>query len=323
MTAFLRGYLIGYLFWLSIALGSVAVLQVTALTDGRWGRAARSTWEAAAATMIPLAVLFLPLALGARHLYPWALGRPPSPYLTLPGFRFRAAVYFTAWAALARLVRRPAAAAASGAEASPALGAGLGLVIYFLTATFASIDWAMSLEPAWGSTAFGLIMIAGQGVAALSFGVLVPLPRPADDAARRDLGNLLLAFVMMWAYVSFSQYLIIWAGDIPREVRWYASRAEGPWAWVAAVLAGVQFAAPFALLLWRSVKRSPFWLAAIGAGLLAGRWLDLWWLTAPALSPRRLDGVLPSAAGVVLVGVPWLLLFNRERRRRAAWETAS
>ncbi len=320
MTGFLRGYLIGYLFWLSIAMGSVAMLQMHSLTGGRWGRAARGVWEAAAATVPPLALLFLPLAFGARLLYPWAQGRAPGLYLSLPMFWLRAAVYFACWVAMALSVLRPGSGRLAYASTRPTIGGGLGLVAYMLSMSFASIDWAMSLQPAWGSTAFGLIVIAGQGVAALAWAALALGPRRVEPQALHDLGNLLLAFVMLWAYVSFSQYLIIWSGDIPQETSWYAARLHGGWASVAIILAAAQFAGPFLLLLWRSVKRTGATLALLGCALLAGRWLELWWLVAPSYSPKSLGGGWASAAGLLLVGAPWLLLFGRERRRRLAWE---
>lgn len=320
MSAFLHGYLIGYLFWLSIAMGSVAVLQLHFLTGGEWGRAARVVWESAAATVVPLGLLFLPLGIWAGSIYPWAQGRAPDLYLSMPMFWLRAAGYFASWILMAWAVRRPRAGEAAYASVRPTLAAGLGLVAYFLSTSFAGIDWAMSLQPGWGSTAFGLIIIAGQGVAALAWGALALAADEVEPKALIDLGNLLLAFVMLWAYVSFSQFLVVWTGDIPEEVRWYFSRERGAWQGVALSLVVLEFAAPFLLLLWRSVKRKGKTLAAVAAALLVGRWLELWWLVAPAYSPKAVDGGWMSLAGLAVVGAPWLFLFRRERRRRLAWE---
>lgn len=320
MSAFLHGYLIGYLFWLSIAMGSVAVLQMHFLTGGEWGRAAKVVWESAAATILPLGLLFLPLAIWAGRIYPWAQGRAPGGYLSLPMFWLRAAAYFISWALMAWAVRRPERGGVAYAATRPTFAAGVGLVAYFLSMTFASVDWAMSLQPAWGSTAFGLIVIAGEGVAALSWGALALGAVEVDKKALNDLGNLMLAFVMLWAYVSFSQFLVIWQGDIPDEVKWYVGREHGAWAGVALTLVIVQFAAPFILLLWRSVKRTGRVLAGVALALLVGRWLDLWWLVAPAYSPDAVAGGWMSLLGLLVVGAPWVFLFRREHRRRLAWE---
>ena len=320
MSAFLHAYLIGYLFWLSIAMGSVAILQLHFLSGGEWGRAARVVWEAAAATVLPMGVLFLPLGIWAASIYPWAAGRAPSLYLSMPMFWLRALGYFASWGLMAWAVRRPSAEGRAYAAVRPTFAAGVGLVAYFLSTSFAAVDWAMSLQPAWGSTAFGLIMIAGQGVAALAWAAIVLSGRDVEKKALNDLGNLTLAFVMLWGYVSFSQFLIAFEGDLPDEVRWYVPREHGAWAGVALALVIVQFAAPFLLLLWRSVKRKGRALAAVALALLIGRWLDLWWQVSPAYSPKAVTDGWLSAGGVLLLGLPWLYLFRREHRRRLAWE---
>ena len=321
MRGWLAGYLIGWLFWLSLSLGSVALLQLHALTGGRWGRAWRGTWEAAARAMPALAVLFLPILAGVWRLYPWAAeGRG---YLSAPWFAARALLYLAVWTGLAAAVARPAAGKPAFSERRPTLAGGAGLVAYFLTATFASIDWMMSLEPGWGSTVYGLSFVAGQGVSALALAALLARPGAEDDGgARRDLGNLMLAFVMLWAYCAYSQYLIVWSADLPAERGWYLARARGGWGWVAAGLAAGHFAAPFALLLFRGVKDRARTLALVAAVLLAGRGVDLWWLLAPSLSPGRVALAGAAALGLLLVGFAWTALFSRERRRRLAWEAA-
>lgn len=312
MKPWAAGYLVGWLFWLSLSLGSIGLLQLHALTGGLWGRAVRGVWQAAAGLLPWLAVLFLPVLAGMNRLYPWTDGG--HGYLSVPYFAARAAIYLLVWCALALGVSRPAPGAPSPAEEKPTRWAGLGLVALVLSATFASVDWMMSLEPRWPSTVYGLMFIAGFGLSALALGSLFCAASGCDEQARHDLGNLMLAFTMLWAYCAFSQYLVIWAGDIPREISWYVNRTRHGWQYVAAALALGQFALPFFLLLWRSVKRGTGSLAAVGALVLAGRWLDLAWLISPVATPDSLWSLGPALLGVLAVGAPWLLLFRRARR---------
>jgi hypothetical protein len=271
---FLAVYLVAWLFLLSIALGSAALLHLHALTGGRWGRAARPAWERACAALPVLALLFVPLLLLRGRLYVW--GAAEGGWLTPGFFTARSIFYLLSWCALGW--------AARGARARGPLAA-LALVAYFLTATFASVDWLMTLEPRWPSTVYGLTFIAGQAVAALAAAALAARPGESDVQAGHDLGNLMLAFTMLWAYCAFSQYLVIWSGDLPREIPWYAARTRGAWGGVAVVLAALQFGAPFMLLLWRGVKRRSGALAAVGGMLLAARLLELCWLALPAVAP--------------------------------------
>lgn len=274
MRLALAGYLVLWLFALSVALGGAALLHLHALTGGRWGRAARPVWESAAAALPALALLFLPVLILRGTLYAW--GDKGGGWLSPWFFTARSVFYLLSfcalgWSARARRAEGPLA--------------GLALVAYFLTATFASVDWLMSLEPRWPSTVYGLTFIAGQGVAALAAAAVFARPGEEDVRAGHDLGNLMLAFTMLWAYCAFSQYLVIWSGDLPNEIGWYAARTRGAWGAAAVLLAALQFGAPFFLLLWRGVKRGTAALAAVGGLLLAGRLLELCWLTFPAVRP--------------------------------------
>ncbi|TMA82880.1 MAG: hypothetical protein E6J77_15170, partial [Deltaproteobacteria bacterium] len=253
-AAFFRAYLVAYLFWLGIALGCMAIVLIHYLTGGAWGLVIRRVLESGTRTLPLLALAFLPLAFGLRELYEWArpevvaadaLLRHKSAYLNAPFFLVRAAIYLAAWIAVAAVLRRWSPEDAAPPRRLRVL-AGPGLAVYGLTMTFAAIDWVMSLEPHWFSTVYGMMFATGQVLAGFAFVIAVTtlLARRAPLAGLvapnhfTDLGNLLLAFVMLWAYLAFAQYLLIWAGNLPEEIPWYLRRQQGGWAAVAVALIG-------------------------------------------------------------------------------------
>jgi hypothetical protein len=287
----LRAYLLAWLFALSVSLGAMAALMVFRLTGGSWGAPVRRYFEAALAQVPLLAVLAIPLALGLPHLFEWVDGGSGKRwYLNEPFFLLRAGFYLAAWIALAVLLRRSRGHAG-------ALSA-VGLLIYGVTTTFAAVDWIGSLAPQWSSTALGLIVITGQGLAAFAFAVSCAAASSeltADQA--NDLGNLLLAFVMTWMYLVFMQFLIIWAEDLPRENVWYLTREEGVWPVIAVVLVVTQFVVPFGALLFRRVKRDPRWLLAVALLVLVAHWVDIAWLVLPPLNFHWTDFVATVCVG--------------------------
>lgn len=329
-AVFFHAYLVGYLFLLGITLGSLGLLMLLLCTGGHWVVVVRRPLEAAIRTLPLLALLFLPIAIGVSFLYPWThdavlldsgLLRHKRPYLNVPFFLLRAVFYFAVWLGMAALIGRWSRAQDDSAD--PLLEHRLrtysapGLVVYGLTVTFAFIDWVMTLFPEWYSTIFGLIFIAGQGISATAFLIItaVLLSRRAHGAGLittrhiHSLGKILLAFVMIWAYVSFAQWLITWAGNLPEEVLWYTPRLRGGWQEVGLLLIIAHFAVPFVLLLSADIKRSSPALSAIAGFLLAMRLLECFWLVRPALQPGRLhvhalDLLLP----ITLLGL-WLALF--------------
>lgn len=337
---FFRSYLIGFMFCLGIALGSLAVMMIHHLTGGGWGMVARRPLEAATRTLPLLVLMFLPIAIfGLEPLYLWA--RPEAvaqdailqmkrPYLNEPFFLARAAFYFIVWTGLAFALNRwsreqdTADLQPIGAERRFRLVSSGGLLAYALTITFASIDWVMSLDPHWFSTIFGILFMGGQGLAALAFVIIVlanvrdlpPLAGVIKPLHFHDLGKLMFAFVMLWAYFSFSQFLIIWSGNLPEEVPWYIERMRGVWGFIAVLLVLVQFTAPFLLLLSRDLKRNARSLAAVAMVVLGMRYFDLLWLINPGAGGVHLhwmDIVLPAG----LFGL-WLFVFVAELRKRAA-----
>lgn len=332
---FFRSYLIAYIFWLGIPLGCLVIVMLQHLTGGTWGIVIRRTLESATRTLPLLVLLFLPLLLGLHGLYRWTdpdeiAGdeslRHKQIYLNIPFFLIRAGVYFLAWLGLAFFLNRWSREQDRGD--SPHLSrrfqilSGPGLVIYGLTITFASIDWVMSLEPHWYSTIYGAMFGTGQVLAAFAFTIAVvmlladkpPLCERLTPALLRDLGSLLLAFVMLWAYLSFSQFLLIWAGNLPEEIPWYLRRLEGGWQVIGVLLILFHFGLPFLLLLSRDIKRNRRTLAAVAGGVLVMRFVDVFWLIEPAFSRRYIYWLLDLVA-LAGVGGLWLAMFIRQLKQ--------
>jgi hypothetical protein len=272
------------------------------LVGGGWGFVIRRLLEAGTRTFVVLAALFIPLLFGLPKLYTWAqpaaVAADPelqykAPYLNVKLFIVRAVIYFVVWIVLAHFLNKWSFE--QDRTANPALTtrleglSGPGLILYGLTVTFASVDWAMSLEPHWFSTIYGMLFMIVQALAAMAFVIVVvmllaqtePLSRVALPAQLNDLGNLQLMFVMLWAYLAFSQFLIIWSGNLRDEIPWYLRRATGGWAALAVILIVLHFAAPFFLLLLRSVKRRVRVLGAVSVGLIVMSLIDVYWLIVP------------------------------------------
>ncbi len=329
---FFRSYLVAFLYYAGLSIGCLAVLMVYNLTGGGWGVAIRRLLEAGAGVLPLVAVLFVPLLFGLPYLYTWTheatmmadgVVRAKRAYLNVPFFIVRAAVYFAAWLALAFFTAKWSREQDRTGDARYAVKmrqlSGGGLVLLGFTVTFATFDWVMSLDPKWFSTIFGLLFFGGQGLGAMAFAIAVAylLSRRADygqvlkPTILNDLGNLLLAFVMIWAYLSFSQLLIIWAGNLPEEIPWYLRRISGGWSLIAIALAVFYFAVPFLVLLSRGNKRRHGRLALIAAGILIVRAVDLFYLVAPEFSPERITAHWLDLATLVGVGGIWVTMFLR------------
>lgn len=324
---FFRSYLVAFVFWLGFPLGCAAFLMVHHLTGGFWGLPIRRPLEAGTRTLPLLTALALPLLLGLGRLYSWshpdlvaadAVLKSKQLYLNLPFFLIRNVIYFAVWWALVRGLNRWSDEQDRTGDPRLALRlesmSGPGLVVYGLTVTFFSIDWIMSLEPHWFSTIFGLIFMVLQVLSALALAIFVvgllsryePVATVITSDRFNDLGNLVLTFVMLWAYLSFSQFLIIWAGNLINEIPWYVIRAEGGWAIVALVLIFLSFAIPFYLLLMRPIKRRVETLSTLCGALIVITLVDVYWMVAPAFEkagPRfyLLDFLLPVGIGGVWV----------------------
>jgi hypothetical protein len=338
---FFRSYLLAYVFWIGIVLGCLAILMVQHMSGGAWGLVIRRVLEAATRTFLPMALLFIPLAVGQKFIYIWAnpeaaAGNPvlvrllehKEPYLNIPFFLARVAFYFLVWIGVTYFLNKWSLEQDRTGDRritrKMQVLSGPGLVLYGLTVTFASIDWVMSLEPEWFSTIYGILFMGGQGVSAMAFiiAVLVLLKnrKPFSEilAPRHfhDLGKLLLAFIMLWAYFSFSQFLIIWSGNLPEEIPWYIRRLQGPFKWVGLVLVIFHFALPFMMLLSRDLKRNARRLAVLAVAVIIVRLVDLYWLIAPEFHHGEfhlhlLDIIVPIGLGGI-----WVWFFCRQLKNR-------
>lgn len=312
-ASFFRAYLFAWLMLLGVALGAFSLLCVHHLVGGRWGAAIRPQLAAATRTLPALALLFIPIALGLRQLYPWTepaflaadpLRAAKAPYLDPTLFLARSSVTLLAWCLLARPLARPG-------PLRPGL-AGLALLVYLFTITTATLDWLLSLDPDMSTSAIGLDLATGDAVAGLSFVLLVATCTPArvrlTPERTHELGNLLLAALMLWAYIAFSQYLLVWSADLPRQAAWYITRTQGPWWWCAWAMVTLHFALPFVLLLFRPIKRRRSRLAAVAALLLLMRLVELAWLIFPT-RPVALHWLDPAL--LLALGALWFAAFLR------------
>lgn len=327
--AWMYAYLVGWLYWTGLSLGSLSLLLLHNLTGGDWGDAVRSRLRAAVAALPLMALLSLPIALLPEKLYEWAdsshvaqdeILQRKTPYLNVPFFQVRVAIYFAIWLGLWLMLtwqarQRPA-------EGSPAdrrfrLFSGQGFALHGLAVTFASVDWMMSLEPHWFSTIYGVIVFSSTGLAAHALGIVGltgAWPREYWTAegslkALHDLGKLLFAFLLFWAYVSFSQYFIIWHGNLPEEVVWYVHRLNGRWLVIAWMLVLLHFVLPFMLLLSRGWKRNASKLRGVALLILAMHWMELVWLVEPAAEHHGATPRLWLDAGLTLaIGGAWWLV---------------
>jgi hypothetical protein len=326
---FFHAYLIGFLFCLGIALGSMAFLMLLHLTGGAWGIVSRRVFESATRTLPLLAALFIPIAFGMPYLYEWAhpdrvlhdaLLRHRAAYMNPVMFLIRAAIYFAIWIAFSYFLNRWSREEDDDLADNPRKLARLsapGLIVYVFTITFASVDWAESLQTKFYSTIWGFLFVAGECLTAIAFvivtlwllGKLEPMSRVLKPSHFHDLGKLLLMMVMVWAYFSVSQLLIIWIGDLPHEIAYYLPRFLTSWGWLGAALIVVQFGIPFLLLLSRPLKRNAALLSGVVAVVLVMRYMDLVWIVLPGYHKQSFQmSWLTVAAPLGIAGI-WLWAF--------------
>ena len=340
-SSFYSAYLTNFMDLLGLSLGCLAILMLYHLVGGTWGTVIRRILEAGSMTLPLMFVLFIPILLNLPKLYFWAqpgqlasdakLADIAHSYLNLNGILIRYIVYFAIWIAMAYLLTRWSSEqdTPEGGEKSTlrfrALSAP-GLVVYALTISFAVIDWVMSLQARWISTIYGLIFIAGQALAAFCFAVLIetilskrkPMSEYLKATEIHDHGKFMLAFVMVWAYFNFSQWLIIWAGNLPEEIPWFLRRMNGGWGVVGVFLALFHFAVPFAILLSRQFKRQTSSLVWLAAWLLVMRWVDIWWHIEPAPSLLHPTVHLSWLHFAIFAGMGglWMAYFSYNLRSR-------
>jgi hypothetical protein len=339
---FMPSWLVGFLFCTGLSLGCLALLMLQHMTGGQWGLVSRRIFEAGSRLLWFGAILLVPIAAFLPKLYLWArpeavsadlILQQKAPYLNVTFWAIRAIVYFAAWMFCAAMLNKWSAAQDRGEAAVTEADtrrfrviSAPGLIVYVILMSLGAVDWIMSLEPHWYSTIFGFITVVGQTLSALAFTVAVLTilsPRePMNSVVRamhfHDLGKLMLALVMLWAYFAFSQFLIIWAGNLPEEIPYYLTRLQGGWKYLSLALVFGHFMLPFCLLLSADLKKRPTLLSRVAWFVVAMRLYDTIWLVVP---PFHQAGAFPI--GLANVGIPlalagaWVFLFAGELRKHA------
>jgi hypothetical protein len=349
---FFRSYLVGFFFCTGLAVGGLAWLMLGHMTGGAWALVSRRVLEASTRTLPLLALMFVPLVVslfvhpGGHSLYEWSdphhverdeVLQHKSLYLNPLFFIVRGVFYFLVWGALAYFMNRWSLAQDSSGD--PRIRrrmqdlSGPGILLFGLTATFAAVDWGMSLEPHWFSTMYGLLAMAGWGLSALAFAITVATFLSKQEGGGHvylpthfhDWGKLLLAMVMLYAYFAFSQFLIIWSGNLPEEISFYLRRLRGGWEYVGLAVILFHFALPFALLLSRGLKRAPRMLRRVAVLMLVMRVVDLIFLFAPSAHQEGQEGFrvvdfayhfFPMLLMTAGLGGIWLWYFFGELKKR-------
>ena len=326
-TQFHRSYLLAFVFWMGFPLGSLVLLMLQHLTGGGWGLVIRRPLEAATRTLPLMLLLFIPIAVGVGVVYPWThepeithLG-DKTKYLNIPFFIARSAICFAIWFLLAYFLNRWSREQDRTADRQLAkkmrILSGPGMVLFVLTVTIVAVDWVMSLEPEWMSTMFGLLFVAAWGVTGLAFAIaslaLLARNEPLNHiVAKRhfhDLGKLLLALVMLWTYFAFSQYLIIWSGNLPEEIHYYLPRTHGAWGVIVVTISILHFAAPFLFLLSRNVKRDAGKLMIIAVLILVMRFVDFFWMITPSFTHEHFVVSWMDIVAPIAIGGLWLATY--------------
>ena len=335
---FFHSYLFAFSFWAGISIGSLALLMLQHLTGGGWGLVIRRVLEAATRTLPLVLLLFVPIVLGAHRIYKWTdvhevaehpVLKEKSKYLNLPFFTVRAAIYFVIWLALAYFLNRWSLLQDRTADRKYTKNmrvlSGPGMVLFVFTVSFASIDWFMSLDWEWSSTIYGFIFVAAWSLSALAFTIAVmaalskhePMNNVVAQLHFHDLGKLLLALVMLWSYFAFSQFLIIWSGNLPEEIRWYLPRIHGVWGAIALAVIVLHFAFPFLFLLSRSLKRHAGKLVIVAVLILVMRLIDLFWMIEPNFTGKEFHFSWMDLVAPIAMGGLWLGVFARALTGRA------
>lgn len=320
---FFFSWLVSFLYFLSLALGGLFFVLIQYASQGRWGIVVRRIGETIFATIPVFAILFVPLLFGLHDLYSWsvpgaadldALLRWKAPYLNVRFFVIRAALYFVCWSFIALfyylLSRGQDATGELAVSARLRRLSGPCLIVLALTQTFAAVDWIVSLTPHWYSTMFGVYFFAGSFIGFIALlSVVVPamlraglLDSVITAEHLHDIGKFLFAFMAFWAYIAFSQFLLIWYANLPEETFWFRTRLQGSWEIVSILLMAGHFGVPFFYLMGRDVKRKGWTLALGGAWLLAMHFVDVYWLVMPALHPEGVRATALDAAAFVAVG---------------------
>ncbi len=333
-TQFFRSYLVGFLVWSGVALGAMVGLMIHHLVGGAWGFLVRRLLESSTRTWPLVAILAIPILVGIPWLYTWAnpgaVGESAALqakhlYLNRWFFIARTIFYFAVWGLMIHFLNR--LSRAQDTDDSPEIlrklqnFSGPGLVAWGILMSFAVVDWVMSLEPEWFSTVFSALFMMGQILSSLAFVIAIiyllasrpPLSKLAAPKYLNDLGNMMLVFVMLWAYMQLSQLIIIWSGNLTDEIPWYMHRVQGGWQIVSIILGLFYFAAPFFFLLQRKAKRRLGYLSSIAVGVIALRIVEVVWLVEPSFDTHGfqfhwMDWMAPiGLGGIWIAAYVWQL----------------
>lgn len=353
---FYQGYLIGWLLALGFAAGGLLILCIHHLAHGGWGFLLRRIAEASALTLLPIMLLYLPIMFSLNKVYPWAIrdANHISVYASDPvvgaklhylnhGFFWLRYIIITViWSGASMLFAKFSKLQDETGDMKwrrkMRFMAGPMALIYILTLTIGSVDWIMSLEPAWFSSIFGVMVAAGQMLSMLTFGIVFLTwlskwePVKSEFTAKRqhDLGKLLFAFVIFWTYIELSQFIIYWHANLPEEITWYLNRQVGGFNGLSWLLFMSQFVIPFLVLLSRSTKQNRKQLFYVAFFLMFMRVIDLYWMIAPSINMPMSRELYPVATkamtgapfhlldvvGVVSFAALWFGLFLRNFRQR-------
>lgn len=340
-TSFASSYLVAFLFWAGITIGCLPLVMLHHLADGGWGYPLRRVMEIILSQIPLIALAFVPICLMLPVLYPWAnpeiaahdtIIQMKGAYLNQQGFLIRAVIYFAIWMLLAAFLIKGSAAFSKtfsdGLRAALQRVSGIGIVIYALSSTFASVDWGMSLEPHWFSTIYGVLFIAGQTLLGFGFSVALvvllsrgePLNKVLTTERSHDMGKLFFTFIMFWAYISLSQFIIIWNGNLAEETPWYLKRFSNGWQILSVLLPICHFFIPFLLLLSRYRKRVPMRFFRVISFVLVVRWVDLNWLIKPALFPSLHFHWLDVTCFAAIGGIWLFFLFGKIQKQNLVLE---
>lgn len=336
LSAFYQSYLFGYIFWVGLSLGCLALLMIQHLAGGPWGAMVRRFLEAGSANVVVMAVLFLPLLFGITSLYPWSdpayleahpIVAAKTLYLNVPAFVTRSVIYFTTWIILALLFQRWSRRQDEGQDLAQHMrnAGALGIILYVATMTFAAFDWGMSLTPEWFSGMYGVIFMIGQALSAVALMILLlvafrhvePLATVFTPVRLQDFGNFLMAFTMFWAYVQASQLIILWSNNVVETNTWYVTRLATGWVWVSAFLLLFHFAVPFLILFSRWVKQKARALVWVAAWMLFMRLVDIYWIIVPTFNREGFALRLLDLVVVLALGGIWLSFFFARLKARS------
>ncbi|MBV9303107.1 MAG: hypothetical protein JOY62_15470 [Acidobacteriaceae bacterium] len=334
---FFQSYSFAFLYWSGFAIGGLGVLLMHHTVGGKWGVTIRRLLEAKMRTLRLVAVLIIPILFGLRYIYPWAnhqlvmqtpVLQHKQPYLNTLFFIGRVILYFIVWWFWGFRVNR--LADRQDETGDPTLKERMrafsapGVLVFTLTGTFAYIDWILSADVQFYSTIYGAMILVGDVLQTLALSIVVLVLASRDNRfggriaapVLHDLGNMMFAFVIFWAYLSASQLIIVWPGNLPQEIGWYLDRVRGFWKYFAAATALSMFAIPFCLLLSQDRKRHPDRLLRVAVFILFARLIDMFWIVEPTHRTKGFALYWTDIAAFLGVGGIWLYVYLMELKRR-------